>query len=73
MFPAVKYEAVLQQVETCEGSLNALQEQVRTKVDQNHFKVVGVSPVQFSSTSDLMEYIGAFQEPCYILYILTVV
>ncbi|KAM8752226.1 olfactomedin-like [Acanthopagrus schlegelii] len=28
MFPAVKYEAVLQQVETCEGSLNALQEQV---------------------------------------------
>ena len=31
-FPVVKYEAVLQQVETCEGSLNNLQEQVRTKV-----------------------------------------
>ncbi|CAK6969196.1 olfactomedin-like [Scomber scombrus] len=28
-FPAVKYEAVLQQVEACEGSLNNLQEQVQ--------------------------------------------
>ncbi|KAM9351951.1 olfactomedin-like [Symphorus nematophorus] len=28
MFPAVKYEAVLQQVQSCEVSLNALQEQV---------------------------------------------
>ncbi|CAK6969195.1 olfactomedin-like [Scomber scombrus] len=28
-FPVVKYEAVLQQVETCEGSLNNLQEQVQ--------------------------------------------
>ncbi|GLD67121.1 olfactomedin-like protein, partial [Lates japonicus] len=27
-FPAVKYEAVLQQVQSCEGSLNNLQEQV---------------------------------------------
>lgn len=28
-FPALKYEAVLQQVESCEGSLNNLQEQVQ--------------------------------------------
>ncbi|XP_069018406.1 olfactomedin-like isoform X1 [Embiotoca jacksoni] len=28
LFPALKYEALLQQVQTCEGSLNQLQEQV---------------------------------------------
>ena len=36
-FPAVKYEAVLQQVETCEVSLNGLQEQVRTKASELYY------------------------------------
>uniref|UniRef100_A0A3B4WKT8 Si:ch211-194m7.8 n=1 Tax=Seriola lalandi dorsalis TaxID=1841481 RepID=A0A3B4WKT8_SERLL len=36
-FPVVKYEAVHQQVLSCEGSLNNLQEQVGTKVNQHHF------------------------------------
>lgn len=35
LFPAVKYEAVLQQVQACEGSLNNLLEQVRIHVHQS--------------------------------------
>lgn len=41
-FPAVKYEAVQQQVLSCEGSLIDLQEQVRTNVNQHYFTVLTV-------------------------------
>ncbi|XP_030587771.1 olfactomedin-like [Archocentrus centrarchus] len=45
-FPAVKYEAVLQQVQTCEGSLNNLLEQLkvsRQRLPQIQTQVTGLS------------------------------
>ena len=38
-FPDAKFEAVLQQVETCEGSLNKLLEQVGTHADERFLQV----------------------------------
>lgn len=35
-FPAVKYEDVLQQVDSCGDSLNTLQQQVRNKINLHH-------------------------------------
>ncbi len=42
LFPAVRYEAALQQIQSCGGSLDSLQEQVRAKLDRQHFTKLNV-------------------------------
>ncbi|XP_070763901.1 olfactomedin-like [Enoplosus armatus] len=50
-FPAVKYEAVLQQVQSCEGALSSLQEQVK------------LSSQRLPQIQDLVENVTARLEP----------